>query len=57
MQAPKLYCMQAPAQITKPKINIAFLNMEHSSHKSYVADVTTTGADVIQHKERLLGRG
>ena len=31
--------------------------MEHSSHKSYVADVTTTGADVIQHKERLLGQG
>ena len=35
---------------------ILFLNMEHSSHKSRVADVTTTGADVIQHKEHLMGR-
>ena len=26
--------------------------MEHSSHKRYVADMTTTGADVIQHEER-----
>ena len=31
--------------------NILFLNMEHSSCKSHVADVTMTGADVIYHKE------
>ena len=30
--------------------------MEHSSHKSYVADVTTAGMDVIQHEECLLGQ-
>ena len=30
--------------------------MEHSSRKSHVTDVTTTGADVIQHEERLLGQ-
>ena len=29
--------------------------MEHSSHKSHVTDVTTTGADVIQGEERILG--
>ena len=30
--------------------------MKHSSRKRYLADMTTTGADVIQHKEHLLGR-
>ena len=35
--------------------NIIFLNMEHSSHKSHVADVTTTGEDFIQLEERFLG--
>ena len=30
--------------------------MEHPSHKSHVADVTTAGADVIVHKERLLAQ-
>ena len=35
---------------------ILFLNMEHSSRKNPVAYVTTTGTDVIQHKECLLGR-
>ena len=30
--------------------------MEHYSHKNHVTDVTTIGADVIQHEERLLGR-
>ena len=29
--------------------------MEHSSRKSHVLDMTTTGVDVIQHKERFLG--
>ena len=46
--------MQAPAYIAKPIIDIAFLNMEHSSHISHVVDVTTAGADAIQPKERLL---
>ena len=36
--------------------NNLFLNMEHSSHKNHVVDVTTTGTDVVHHEERLLGR-
>ena len=31
--------------------------MEHSSHKSYVAYMTTPGADVIHHKERYWDKG
>ena len=29
--------------------------MEHPSRKSHVTEVTTTGTDVIQHEEYLLG--
>ena len=29
--------------------------MEHSSHKSHVADVIAAGVDVIQHEKHLLG--
>ena len=47
--------MRAPAYIAKAIRNILFLNMEHSSCKSHVTDMTTTGADIIQREERILG--
>ena len=37
--------MRAPAYMAKPIIDILFLNMEHSSRKSHVADMTATGKD------------
>ena len=48
--------MRAPASQYLTLHNILLLNMEHSSHKSHMADMTTTGANVIHHKEHLLGR-
>ena len=60
MQAPAISyvrtCIYCEANNYVILHNILFPNMEHSSHKSHVADVTTTGVDAIQHKERLLGQ-
>ena len=53
MWAPAISCAGTCIPIIH---DVLFLNMEHSSQKNHMVDVTTAGVDVIHHEERLLGQ-